>query len=48
MTIRTDSPDATLLPTLHPSAVLRGGGKTLAVARADFVRVKRTLARVAP
>ncbi len=37
--------DATLLPTLHPSAVLRSGGKALAEARADFVRVKRALAR---
>jgi uracil-DNA glycosylase family 4 len=37
--------DAALLPTLHPSAVLRSGGKALAEARADFVGVKRTLAR---
>jgi DNA polymerase len=37
--------DATLLPALHPSAVLRGGGKTLAVARADFVGIKRALAQ---
>jgi len=37
--------DAVLLPTLHPSAVLRSGGKALAEARADFVRVKRALAR---
>ena len=37
--------DAVLLPTLHPSAVLRsGGGKALAESRADFVRVKRVLA----
>jgi len=35
---------ATLIPTLHPAAVLRGGGKALAMARADFVRVKRALA----
>jgi uracil-DNA glycosylase len=34
-----------LIPTLHPSAVLRGGGATLAQARADFVVVKRALAR---
>ena len=40
--------DATLLPTLHPSAVLRSGGKALAESRSDFVRVKRALARVAP
>jgi hypothetical protein len=31
----------------HPSAVLRSGGKALAEARADFVRVKRALARLA-
>ncbi len=39
--------DAVLLPTFHPSAVLRQGGtgKALAEARADFVRVKRVLAR---
>ncbi len=37
--------DATLMPTFHPSAVLRSGGKALAEARADFVRVKRVLAR---
>ncbi len=40
--------DATLLPTFHPSAVLRSGGKALAEARADFVRVKRALARFEP
>ena len=39
--------DAVLLPTFHPSAVLRSGGKALAESRADFVRVKRVLARVA-
>jgi DNA polymerase len=39
--------DATLLPTFHPSAVLRSGGKSLAESRADFVRVKRALARAA-
>jgi DNA polymerase len=39
--------DAVLLPTFHPSAVLRQGGtgKALADSRADFVRVKRALAR---
>jgi DNA polymerase len=37
--------DAILLPTFHPSAVLRSGGKALAEARADFVRVKRALAK---
>jgi DNA polymerase len=36
--------DAVLIPTLHPSAVLRSGGKALAEARADFVHVKRALA----
>jgi uracil-DNA glycosylase family 4 len=35
--------DAVLVPTLHPSAVLRGGGVPLAETRADFVRVKRLL-----
>jgi uracil-DNA glycosylase family 4 len=38
---------AVLVPTFHPSAVLRSGGGALAQARADFVRVKRVLARVA-
>lgn len=33
-----------LIPTLHPSAVLRGGGAALANVRADFVLVKRALA----
>jgi DNA polymerase len=37
---------AVLMPTLHPSAVLRNGGAALAQARGDFVRVKRALARV--
>jgi uracil-DNA glycosylase family 4 len=39
--------DAILIPTFHPSAVLRSGGKSLAESRADFVRVKRALARAA-
>jgi DNA polymerase len=39
--------DAVLIPTFHPSAVLRSGGKALAEARADFVHVKRALARLA-
>ncbi len=34
-----------VMPTLHPAAVLRGGGAALALARADFVEVKRALAR---
>ena len=34
---------AVLIPTLHPSAVLRSGGRALAEARADFVHVKRAL-----
>jgi uracil-DNA glycosylase len=37
---------AVLIPALHPSAVLRGGGPALAQARADFVVIKRALARV--
>jgi uracil-DNA glycosylase family 4 len=36
---------AVLIPTFHPSAVLRNGGPALARARADFVLVKRALAR---
>jgi len=34
-----------LVPTLHPSAVLRNGGTALAQARADFVVAKRALSR---
>ena len=34
---------AVIIPTFHPSAVLRNGGSALAQARADFVRVKRAL-----
>jgi DNA polymerase len=34
-----------LIPALHPSAVLRNGGLALAQARADFVVIKRALAR---
>jgi uracil-DNA glycosylase len=36
---------AVLVPSFHPSAVLRSGGAALAQARADFVLVKRVLAR---
>ena len=36
---------AVLIPALHPSAVLRNGGGALAQTRADFVGVKRALAR---
>jgi len=36
--------DSVVLPTFHPSAVLRGGGPALAQARADFVVIKRALA----
>jgi len=35
--------EAVLVPTLHPAAVLRGGGLPLAETRADFVKVKRLL-----
>ena len=38
---------ATVVPTLHPAAVLRGGGVALAQSRADFVVAKRVLERVA-
>jgi uracil-DNA glycosylase family 4 len=34
-----------LVPTLHPAAVLRGGGAALAQTRGDFVVAKRVLAR---
>ena len=37
--------DGVLIPTFHPSAVLRNGGPALAQARADFVVIKRALAR---
>jgi DNA polymerase len=37
--------DAVLIPAFHPSAVLRNGGTALAQSRADFVTVKRALAR---
>jgi len=36
---------AVLVPTLHPAAVLRGGGVALAQTRADFVVAKRVLGR---
>jgi uracil-DNA glycosylase len=37
--------DAVLVPTFHPSAVLRsGGGQPLAQMRADFIRAKQALA----
>ena len=36
---------ATLVPVLHPAAVLRNGGAALAQARADFVVAKRALTR---
>ncbi len=36
---------AVVIPTLHPAAVLRNGGTALAQARADFVLIKRALAR---
>lgn len=39
--------DATLVPTLHPAAVLRNGGRALAGARADFVVAKRLLGAAA-
>ncbi len=39
---------AVLIPTFHPSAVLRNGGPALAQARADFVLVKRALTRARP
>ncbi len=38
---------AIVVPTLHPSAVLRNGGRALAETRADFVVVKRRLHELA-
>jgi DNA polymerase len=38
--------EASVLPTLHPAAVLRGGGQRLAEVRSDFVHVKRALGNV--
>lgn len=35
--------DATLIPTLHPAAVLRGGASKLEDARADFAVIKATI-----
>ena len=36
---------AVVVPTYHPAAVLRSGGRQLAEMRADFVKVKRMLQR---
>lgn len=36
---------AVIIPALHPSAVLRNTGASLAQTRADFVMIKRALAR---
>lgn len=35
---------ATLVPTFHPAAVLRGGGEPMAKMRADLIRAKEALA----
>ena len=43
-----DAPDGrntAIIPVFHPAAVLRNGGAALAEARADFVTIKRALAR---
>ncbi len=40
--------DGVLVPTLHPAAVLRGGGTPLAQVRADLVRAKLALAANRP
>jgi DNA polymerase len=37
--------DGVLVPVLHPAAVLRNTGASLAQTRADFVTIKRALAR---
>lgn len=39
----TEELGTVLVPTYHPAAVLRSGGKQLAEVRADFVKVKRLL-----
>ena len=40
---------ATLVPTFHPSAALQGGGgDVVAKMRADLVRAKRVIVKVAP
>jgi len=39
--------ETTLVPTFHPAAALRGGGVVLAQMRADFVRAKQLMGRVA-
>ncbi len=38
---------AVLVPTFHPAAALRGGGEVMAKMRADFVRARLALERVA-
>lgn len=38
---------ATVVPTFHPAAALRGGGEVVAKMRADIVRAGRTLADAA-
>ena len=40
--------DGVLVPTLHPAAVLRGGGTAMAQVRADLVRAKFALADPVP
>jgi DNA polymerase len=39
---------AVIIPVLHPSAVLRNSGASLPPTRADFVMIKRALARARP
>lgn len=38
-----DGLESVVVPTYHPAAVLRSGGRQLAEIRADFVKVKRLL-----
>jgi DNA polymerase len=40
--------DSVLVPTLHPAAVLRGGGSAMANMRADLVRAKLIIAGADP
>ena len=40
--------NASVVPTFHPAAALRGGGVVLAQMRADFVRAKRLVRDATP
>ena len=44
---RSSAGTGVLIPTYHPSALLRGGGEAMAQTRADLVRAKLALAEAA-